>query len=124
MPRKLRLEYSGAIYHVMNRGDPRETHSSQGAGEGLMQQRLFQRRQRRLLLLVEAREALGFDGEGRPCGLPQRGKGIQPRVARNELPWEIVQKNHQPHRGCSDRQPRGGCNPVGVGSIFWGAYPG
>ena len=24
MPRKLRLEYSGAIYHVMNRGDPRE----------------------------------------------------------------------------------------------------
>ena len=86
MPRKLRLEYSGAIYHVMNRGDPRETHSSQGAGEGLMQQRLFQRRQRRLLLLVEAREALGFDGEGRPRGLPQRGKGIQPRVARNELP--------------------------------------
>src|ERR1043165_8443047 len=24
MPRKLRLEYSGAIYHVMNRGDQRE----------------------------------------------------------------------------------------------------
>ena len=24
MPRKLRLEYSGAIYHVMNRGDRRE----------------------------------------------------------------------------------------------------
>ena len=66
-----------------------KAHSSQGAGEGLVQQRLFQRRQRRLLLLVEAREALGFDGESRPCGLPQRGKGIQPRVARNELPWEI-----------------------------------
>ena len=24
MPRKLRLEYVGAIYHVMNRGDRRE----------------------------------------------------------------------------------------------------
>jgi len=24
MPRKLRIEYSGAIYHVMNRGDRRE----------------------------------------------------------------------------------------------------
>jgi hypothetical protein len=24
MPRKLRLEYPGAIYHVMNRGDRRE----------------------------------------------------------------------------------------------------
>jgi len=24
MPRKLRLEYPGAIYHVMNRGDQRE----------------------------------------------------------------------------------------------------
>ena len=24
MPRKLRLEYAGAIYHVMNRGDRRE----------------------------------------------------------------------------------------------------
>ena len=24
MPRKLRLEYRGAIYHVMNRGDRRE----------------------------------------------------------------------------------------------------
>ena len=24
MPRKLRVEYEGAIYHVMNRGDRRE----------------------------------------------------------------------------------------------------
>jgi len=24
VPRKLRMEYSGAIYHVMNRGDRRE----------------------------------------------------------------------------------------------------
>ena len=24
MPRKLRMEYAGAIYHVMNRGDRRE----------------------------------------------------------------------------------------------------
>jgi putative transposase len=24
MPRRLRLEYAGAIYHVMNRGDRRE----------------------------------------------------------------------------------------------------
>ena len=24
MPRKLRIEYEGAIYHVMNRGDRRE----------------------------------------------------------------------------------------------------
>ena len=24
MPRKLRIQYSGAIYHVMNRGDRRE----------------------------------------------------------------------------------------------------
>ena len=24
MPRKLRIEYAGAIYHVMNRGDRRE----------------------------------------------------------------------------------------------------
>jgi hypothetical protein len=24
MPRKLRVEYAGAIYHVMNRGDRRE----------------------------------------------------------------------------------------------------
>ena len=35
-------------------------------GEDLVQQRLFQRRQRRQLLLVEAREALGFDGEESP----------------------------------------------------------
>ena len=37
---------------------------SKPAGEGLVQQRLFQRRQRRQLLLVEACEALGFGGEG------------------------------------------------------------
>jgi REP-associated tyrosine transposase len=24
MPRKLRIQYSGAVYHVMNRGDRRE----------------------------------------------------------------------------------------------------
>jgi len=24
MPRKLRIQYPGAMYHVMNRGDPRE----------------------------------------------------------------------------------------------------
>jgi len=37
---------------------------SQLPAEGLVQQRLFQRRQRRELLLVEAGEALGFGAEG------------------------------------------------------------
>jgi len=34
--------------------------------EGLVQERLFQRRQRRLLLLVEPRQPLGFGGEASP----------------------------------------------------------
>ena len=37
---------------------------SQLPAEGAVQQRLFQRRQRCLLLLVVAREALGFGGKG------------------------------------------------------------
>src|SRR5207247_2301508 len=32
---------------------------------------------------------------------------LQPRVARNELPWEIVQTASQPQRGCGRaRHPR------------------
>ena len=94
-------------------------------GKGLVQQRLFQRRQRRLLLLVEAREALGFGGEGwmHPV-YPNGVKGIQPRVARHELPWEHAQKIHQPQRGCSGWRARGGRNPVGVGKIMGNGYPG
>ena len=30
----------------------------------------------------------------------QRDCVFQPRVARNELPWEIVGRNSQPQRGC------------------------
>ena len=38
--------------------------TSQLPAEGLLQQQLSQRRQRRELLMVEAGEALGFGGEG------------------------------------------------------------
>ncbi len=33
-------------------------------------------------------------------GLPQRGCVSKPRVARNELPWDVGQTCHQPQRGC------------------------
>jgi len=32
--------------------------------------------------------------------LPQRGCVSKPRVARNELPWDVGQTSHQPQRGC------------------------
>lgn len=34
----------------------------------------------------------------------QRDCVLQPRVGRNELPWEIVRGNSQPQRGCGERR--------------------
>jgi hypothetical protein len=34
----------------------------------------------------------------------QRDCVHQPRVARDELPWEIVERNSQPQRGCGERR--------------------
>ena len=43
----------------------------------------------------------------------QRDSIIQPRVARNELPWVGIQTNHLPQRGCITRPPIR-CNPFRV----------
>ena len=51
-------------------------------------------------------------------GLPQRGYGAQPRVARHELPW-VNRGNEIYPNGvvalCGDCAGRDGCNPDGVG---------
>ena len=49
-------------------------------------------------------------------GESQRDSGAKPRVARNELPWVVTTKNHEPQRGFG-REGVGlaGRNPVGVG---------
>ena len=56
----------------------------------------------------------------------QRDCGLQPRVARNELPWVVVQQTLQPQPGCGHfvtGDGRGACqNPVGV-VIFIGHFP-
>jgi hypothetical protein len=52
MPRRLRLEYPGAIYHVLNRGDRREP------------------------IFRDDLDALGWDG----VALAQRPKGDMPKV--------------------------------------------
>ena len=38
------------------------------------------------------------DGDG--VGKSQRDCGLQPKVARNELPWVTILKAIQPQRGC------------------------
>src|SRR5471032_3142616 len=52
----------------------------------------------------------------------QRDCGLQPRVARNELPWEIIGGISQPQRGCGEcraRQTNGnGRNRVAVGNFL------
>ena len=53
---------------------------------------------------------------------PQRGCVLQPRVARNELPWVGTGKLLQPQRGCGI-QPPVGRNPVGVVK-YRTAFPG
>jgi hypothetical protein len=50
----------------------------------------------------------------------QRDSVLQPRVARDELPWVKVEEDNQPQRGCSQRRNarrREGtcCNPFWVG---------
>lgn len=67
----------------------RGSQPSELAGEGLVQQRLFQRRQRRLLLLVEARDALGFGGGHEVLSWDVRGcNGNAPNsdIDGNDLP--------------------------------------
>ena len=43
-------------------------------------------------------------------GESQRDSSTQPRVARNELPWDTAPTIPQPQRGCV-RSPRGGLQP-------------
>ena len=46
----------------------------------------------------------------------QRDCILQPRVARNELPWVDCKRNFQPHRGCIFFAPTG-CNPFRVDDV-------
>jgi hypothetical protein len=43
----------------------------------------------------------------------QRDSGLQPRVARNELPWESESQTHNPN-GVAARRGESWRNPVGV----------
>ena len=61
------------------------------------------------------------------CEQSQRDCDLQPKVARNELPWVIVEQISQPQRGCGNsvfvrRAGDVGHNPVGV-VIFCGRFP-
>ena len=57
----------------------------------------------------------------------QRDCVLQPKVARNELPWVTIRRRIQPQRGCGHsafirRACENGHNPVGV-AIFFGRFP-
>ena len=63
----------------------------------------------------ETKALLKQDAACETKALPQRGIALQPRVARNELPWESVVRIGQPRRGCGGGFVQRGRNRVAVG---------
>jgi len=53
-----------------------------------------------------------------PLSESERDYVLQPKVARNELPWVIHSDASQPQRGCGWRCTRMRRNPVGVGDFI------